>query len=160
MRIKLKLIIIIIILSSGFLFAKNMSVQVKKGEVRSTPGFLGKIIGSLNYGNRVLIVEEKGSWIKIKSSEKAITGWMHNSALSKKKIVLNPGASDVEKAASSNELALAGKGFNQDVENEFKTRNPDINFAPINMMEKITVSTKEIIQFRNEGGLSRKGGQK
>ena len=82
---------------------------------------------------------------------------MHSSALSQKKIVLKPGAADLEQAASSDEITLAGKGFNQQVENDFKTKNPQVDFMWINRMEKITVTQKQIQTFIKEGQLSPKG---
>ena len=64
----------------------------------------------------------------------------------------------VEKAASSDEIALAGKGFNEQVEGEFKKKNPNIDFKQIDRMEKIVVSQNNMQQFLKSGGLSPKGG--
>ena len=137
---------------------KMMSIQVKKGAVRSSPSFLGKIVTQLKYGDRVAVQNAKGSWSFITRPSGKTDGWMHNSALSVKKIVLNPGASDVKQAASSDEITLAGKGFNQQVENEFKSKNPQVDFTAINKMEKMSVSQNQIQAFIKEGQLSPKGG--
>jgi len=137
-----------------------MSVQVKNGQVRSVPSFLGKIIANLSYGATVAVLEQTGSWNKVAIPGKSSEGWMHVSALTAKKIVLNPGETDVEKAASSDEIALAGKGFNRQVEGEFKKKNPDIDFARIDKMEKIVVSQNEMQQFVKLGGLTPEGGSK
>ncbi|MGA8178614.1 MAG: SH3 domain-containing protein [Desulfobacterales bacterium] len=137
---------------------KTMSIQVKKGEIRSTPSFLGVIVARVSYGDRVYVREEKGSWVKVRTAEHNSEGWIHSSALTLKKIVFNAGAADVQTSASSNELALAGKGFNEQVENEFKEQNPKINYAWVNRMEKFVVSEKEIKQFLKEGKLTPEGG--
>ncbi|MBN2467525.1 MAG: SH3 domain-containing protein [Deltaproteobacteria bacterium] len=137
---------------------KVMSVQVKQGCVRSTPSFLGKIVASLAYGDRVDVLEEKDPWAKICVSGKKCEGWMHVSALTNKKIVLKAGAEDVEKAASSDEVALAGKGFNEQVEGEFKKKNPKIDFAWVDKMEKIVVSQNAMQTFLKEGGVNPEGG--
>ena len=134
-----------------------MSVQVKKGAVRSSPSFLGKIVTQLKYGDQVTVQNIKGSWYFIDRLEGRTDGWMHSSALSIKKIVLNPGASDVEQAASSDEITLAGKGFNQQVEKDFKSKNPQVDFKWINKMEKMTVAQNQIQVFIKEGQLSPKG---
>jgi len=136
----------------------TMSVQVKNGQVRSVPSFLGKIIAKLSYGATVNVLEQTGSWNKVALSGNAGEGWMHASALTTKKIVLNPGDADVEKAASSDEIALAGKGFNEQVEGEFKKKNPAIDFVRIDKMEKIVVSQNEMQQFVKLGGLTPEGG--
>ena len=138
---------------------KMMSIQVKNGDVRSSPSFMGKIVDQLKYGDQVAVQNVKGSWYFIDRPEGSTDGWMHSSALSVKKIVLNPGASDAEQAASSDEITLAGKGFNQQVENDFKSKNPQVDFAWINKMEKMTVSQNQIQAFIKEGQLSPKGGE-
>ena len=91
-------------------------------------------------------------------SEGAAEGWIHASALTPKKIVLRAGAEDVEAAASSDELALAGKGFNQQVESEFRAKNPNLDFTWIDEMETYVVSENEMKQFLKEGELSPEGG--
>ncbi len=78
--------------------------------------------------------------------------------LTEKKVVLKPGASDVKKAATNDEIALAGKGFNKQVEGEFKTRNQNIDFIWIDKMEKITVSQSQMQKFLKQGKLYPEGG--
>jgi uncharacterized protein YgiM (DUF1202 family) len=137
---------------------KMMSVQVKKGVVRLTPSFLSRIVTELAYGDRVYVLEEKGSWTGVGVSGSAVKGWIHSSALTPKKIVLKAGSENVQVAASSKELALAGKGFNQQVESEFRAKNSDLDFTWIDRMEKFVVSQKQMKQFLKEGELSPEGG--
>ena len=139
---------------------KLMSVQVKKGTVRSTPSFLSRIIASLNYGDQVVVKAEHNSWSKIDVPGIYTEAWIHSSALSNKKIVLKPGASDVEQAASNDELTLAGRGFNQEVEKEFKSQNPRMDFTWIDRMEMMVVSQNEIQAFVKDGELDPEGGSK
>ena len=136
---------------------KIMSIQVKKGVVRTQPSFLGKIVSQLPYGDQVSVQDAKGAWYLIAKPEKRANGWIHSSALSQKKIVLKPGASDVEQAASSDEITLAGKGFNKQVENDFKSRNPQTDFKWVDKMEKVVISQNQILAFIKEGQLSPKG---
>jgi len=137
---------------------RQMSVQVKNGQVRSTPTFLGKIVGTLSYGDRVNLMEEKKTWFRIAMPGAGISGWMHASSLTRKRIVLTAGAADVREAATSDELALAGKGFNQQVEGEFKTKNRQIDFTWIDQMEQYAVSQSQINRFIQYGGLRPLGG--
>jgi len=158
---KTSLIIFLLIFFNGFpAFAaeqKIMSIQVKKGEIRSTPSFLSNIVARLSYGDRVYVLEERGSWVRVGLQGNSNGGWIHASVLTSKKIVLNPGNAGVQTSASSDELALAGKGFSKQVENEFRGKNPNINYAWIDRMEKFVVSQKQIKQFLKEGELSPKG---
>jgi hypothetical protein len=140
---------------------KEMSVQVKQGHVRATPFFLGTIVATLSYGDRVKVLESKESWIRIVPPAKGSSGWMHLSALSEKKIVLEAGEKDAEVTASGGELALAGKGFSADVEAEFKANNKDFDFSWIDRMQAVKFPPEEIVAFLQEGGLypSQGGGQ-
>jgi len=54
---------------------KEMSVQVKQGQVRATPSNLGKILATLSYGDRVEILEDKDGWIRIVPPGKGPPGW-------------------------------------------------------------------------------------
>ncbi len=161
-KLKTFLVIFLLVCLNGFpVFAaeqKTMSIQVKKGEIRSTPSFLGIIVARLSYGDRVYVREEKGPWVRVGLPGKSNDGWIHTSVLTSKKIVLKSGAANVQTSASSDELALAGKGFSKQVENEFKGKNPNVNYAWIDRMEKFVVSQKRIKQFLKEGELSPEGG--
>lgn len=131
--------------------ARTMSVQVRKAEIRDTPNFLGRVVASLAYGDKVTVAEQNGPWIKISAGD--ATGWVHNSALTTKTITLQAGAS-ANTAASSGEMALAGKGFNADVEKQFKENHRDIDFKWVDRMEKIVISPARIKAFADEAGLS------
>jgi hypothetical protein len=161
-KYKTFLVIFLLICLNGFpAFAagqKMMSIQVKNGEIRSTPSFLGRVVVRLSYGDRVYVREKRGPWVRVGLPESINEGWIHTSVLTPKKIILNPGAADVQTSASSDELALAGKGFNKQVENEFRGKNPNMNYAWIDRMEKFVVSQKQIKQFLMEGDLSPEGG--
>lgn len=132
---------------------KTMSLQIKKGSLRTTPSFLGKVVATVNYGARLVVDKTEGDWSYVFSENGKASGWIHSSALTRKKIKLN--ASDQGKvAASSGELALAGKGFNSDVEAEFKSKNKDVDFSWIDKMEKIKVPYSKMQEFLKAGGIT------
>lgn len=159
---KLPVVTFLLICLAGFAAQaaepKMMSVQVKNGEVRSTPSFLGRIVARLSYGDRVYFRGAKGSWTRVGLPGSSTEGWIHASALTPKKIVLKAGTSDVQTSASSDELALAGKGFNKQVETEFRNKNPNLDFSWIDRMEKFVVSQQQMEQFLKAGDLSPEGG--
>ena len=137
--------------------SKMMSVQVKTTPLRDTPSFVGKAGATLSYGDRVEVMNTQGAWAKV-SAPGGLTGWVHTSALSSKKIVLKSGQVTAQSKASSDELALAGKGFNSDVEGEFKKQHQNIDFNWINKMEKMIVSSGETQSFLKEGSVAPKEG--
>ena len=137
---------------------KRMSVQVKQGAVRTGPSFLAKIIARLDYGDQVTVTGEQNSWSQIAMPGVYKEGWIHSSALSAKQIVLKAGASNVEQAASDDELILAGRGFNREVEQQFRSENPGVDFTWIDRMEAMNVSQDQIQAFIKAGALNPQGG--
>jgi hypothetical protein len=138
---------------------QRMSVQVQDGKLRADPSFLGKILGSVAYGDSVTVIRQQEPWLFVSTRTGQLTGWIHSSALTEKEIVLRAGDANVQKTASQREIALAGKGFNPQVENEYKKRNPNLDYDLIDRMERIIVSDEEIRQFMKEGKLSPEGGK-
>lgn len=138
---------------------QTMSVQVQNGQLRAQPSFLGASVAPLAYGDVVTVLEEQAGWMKVQTAD-GKQGWIHNSALTRKRIVLRADAKDAPTAASADELALAGKGFNSDVEAEFKAQNKDVDYTWVDKMEKIKVDPLEIRKFLSEGKVTpEKGGR-
>ncbi len=136
-----------------------MSVQVREGQLRSAPSFLGSIIGPVSYGERVQTIQKQGDWFEVKSS-KNLQGWIHECALTSKQVVLKPGA-QTQSGASGQEIALAGKGFNEDVEAQYRKNNSRIDYTWVNRMETIRISRDQMISFLDEGKVkSPEGGRK
>ena len=132
--------------------AQVMSVQVRNGQLRATPSFMGSLVGSVAYGARVEILQQQGEWMKVKDAQSHM-GWMHQSALTKQRIAMSAGSGTAQTGASGEELALAGKGFNSDVEAEFKSKNRNIDFTWVDKMEKMKVTPQESSAFLKEGGV-------
>ncbi len=143
---------------AGAALAERMSVQVQDGQVRATPSFLGAVTAKLPYGAAVEAQAEQNGWIPVRT-EAGQQGWMHKASLSKKKIVMTAGGAGAT-GASSDELALAGKGFNSDVEAQFKKQNPSVNFAAVDRMAKIKIAPQEMQQFLTAGSVKPAGGAK
>lgn len=135
--------------------ATSLSVQVEEGQVRSTPSFFGEIVDKVVYGESVEIVKEQGPWRMVNTPRKP-GGWIHQSAVSESKVELAPG-SNVNESASGKEIALAGKGFNADVENAYKAGHQQMSFAWVDNMEKFTVKNADVEQFIKQGGLQGAG---
>ena len=72
--------------------------------------------------------------------------------------MLQAGAEDVERAATTDELALAGKGFNSQVEERYRSDHPELDFTWIDRMETFGASAEEVRRFLDEGRLRPQGG--
>lgn len=131
--------------------AEWMSVQVQTTQLRESPSYLGRVLATVSYTDRIEVLERQRGWAQVRAS--GTLGWVNESALTKKQLRLVSGAADVERSASGEEIALAGKGFNSQVEADFKAKNREVDFTWIDRMETFKVSEQEIGSFMREGGL-------
>lgn len=139
---------------------ERLYVQIRAAPIRSSPAPFASVIGTLAYGEPVTVIETSGAWrnVRTESPTEALSGWIHLSALTPKALSLQAGA-DTSVRASSDEVALAGKGFTAQVENQLKTANPHLPFAAIDKMEKMAIPLDDITVFLEKGGLAGKGGR-
>jgi len=144
--------LLLFFLAVTLLVAKTFIVKIKITHLREEPQFYARSLAVLKNGENVEQLEVKGSWIKVKSSQ-GKTGWIHSSAVKPKQFALLQVADSLKTETSADEVALAGKGFNKQVEGEYKARNPNISFAMVNQMLKIEVSSSEIKAFLKKGRL-------
>jgi uncharacterized protein YgiM (DUF1202 family) len=155
MRIKLLILLTGVLLFSAFLVfpqtSKQMSVTVKETQVRATPSYLGKVLAVLAYGDQVDVLAEQAGWARVRLPN--AEGWVHLSALTNKRIVLQSGSQNVGTGASSGEVALAGKGFNQEVEDKYKQDN-QLDYTWVDRMGGYSVSPEEVLAFLEQGGLN------
>jgi len=137
----------------GALFAQIKSgsqawVAVKKVDLKSSTGFFASKKGSLELGDEVSVLQVKGNSAEVKSvANAAVNGWMAVSNLSTRRIVTSG------TTASATEVALAAKGFNQEVENSYRTKG-ELNYADVDKTEAITVSQEDLYKFVTEGRLN------
>jgi len=134
---------------------KTMIVQVKQAQIRSTPSFLAKIMARPAYGEKVTVLTEKKGWMKVKRNTAVRTeGWMHGSALSPVRVILKSGDQAKSWQSSAQEVALAGKGFNQKIEGEYALDHHNLDYAWVDKMEKISPDIEELEKFVIDGSLS------
>ena len=132
---------------------KQMSVVVKVTQVRSSPSYLGKVLGGIAYGQRVDVLEVQKDWARIDVPSKKLSGWTNLSALTEKRIVLSSGSGNVDQSASSGEVALAGNGFNSQIEAEYR-QDGKLDYSWVDRMGQINETPEAISAFLSAGGLS------
>jgi uncharacterized protein YgiM (DUF1202 family) len=154
-RFKLKRIVILMCLT--VLLVSVAAAQIREGHtayvtakslpVKSGTGFFARTLGTLKYGDPVTVVKINGKWAEIRSAVQ-INGWAAQANLSTKRVTASGGSS-----ASSREVAMAGKGFNEEVENAYKG-NHAVNYGAVDAVESNVVSDDELLAFISEGRLS------
>jgi uncharacterized protein YgiM (DUF1202 family) len=164
MRTRHVVVVSLLLLAAVAVFAADApaerSVIVKETPVRDKPSFTGKILGKLLYTDRVQILEMPAgsSWVKVRFAAKKLEGWVHISSLAKdEKPVVKAGAENVAAGASGSEVALAGKGFNPEVEAEYK-KDKTLNYTAVDAMEAYVVQPAALSAFITQGGLNVEGG--
>ena len=141
------------LMATGAWAAKEMSVQVRDGQLRNRASFLGTVVGTVAYGDRVTVNQTQAGWCEVSLAGK--TGWIHESALTPKKVVLASGTADARvQSVGSEEVALAGKGFSKEVEAEYKKQNPQLDFTWVDWMGQQTVSSERLVAFLKQGDLA------
>ena len=142
------------LVATGAWAAKEMSVQVRDGQLRNRASFLGTVTATVAYGDRVTVNQTQAGWCEVATASGA-SGWIHESALTPKRVVLSSGAEDARtQSVGSEEVALAGKGFSKEVEAEYKKQNKDLDYTWVDWMGKQTVPPEQLVQFLKQGGLA------
>ncbi|HPC19463.1 MAG TPA: SH3 domain-containing protein [Kiritimatiellia bacterium] len=142
-----------VLVATGAWAAREMSVQVREGQLRNRASFLGTVTGTVAYGDRVTVNQTQAGWCEVASAA-GVSGWIHESALTPKRVVMSAAAGDVRSGASGEEIALAGKGFNKEVEAEYKSQNKNLDYTWIDWMGRQIVPEAQIVQFLKQGGLA------
>ncbi|MDR1389127.1 MAG: hypothetical protein LBJ31_04045 [Treponema sp.] len=131
----------------------SMWINVSTANLKSSTGFFSSTVAAVKLGDEVIVQAVKGNSIQVKTQAGRI-GWIAKTSLSTRRIVAGSGTAN----ASAREVALAGKGFSQEVENEYKKDGgKTANYDAVDALEKVTVSDGDLEQFVDEGHLARGG---
>ncbi|MBN1381821.1 MAG: hypothetical protein JXA41_09115 [Deltaproteobacteria bacterium] len=133
--------------------AKDMTVQVNETQLRAMPAYYGAVVSTVNYADRLRVIEQKGSWVKAVSLRTNAQGWVHISALTSKRLAPKAGAGSAPTSVSTGELSAAEKGFTEQIERDYRRKNRSIDFTWVDRMEQITVTPQQSMSFLSEGGL-------
>ena len=127
----------------------TMYVAVRSVALKSSTGFFASTRGTLNYGDRVTVVSVSGRFVQVRSATNtSLTGWTPSANLTPRQVVAG-----TTSTATASEVALAGKGFNQEVEDSYRSRE-NLNYADVDRMEAIAVNETVLLRFLEEGRLS------
>jgi uncharacterized protein YgiM (DUF1202 family) len=147
-------ILCLILFVTGFASAQvkaggTLYVSVKTLTLKSGTGISAAGRGTLNYGDKVTVIKIDGKFAEIKSAvTPSLTGWTATANLSAKQVV-----SSNANATSAKEVALAGKGFNQEVENAYKSKGK-VNYADVDKVETQSVKDADLRKFLEDGRLA------
>lgn len=139
--------------SAAVACASTITVLVQETALRKRAQSYAPSVGTARLGQKF---ESSG----IESGfHKTSAGYIHASAVTERKVKLGS-ADSVGGSASADEVTLAGKGFNAQVEKSYGQKNGSVNFSAVNAMERRAVSESDLFAFLREGGLMGEGASK
>lgn len=132
--------------------ADTARVIIKESAIRAECRFFSPVRMKVKYNDTLEIISQKGDWFTVKF--KNTQGCIHRSSIEEKTFKLSGLLGSRSQSASSDEVSLAGKGFNPQVENSYKKKHPDLDFRTIDRIGEYTASEGEIQNFIVSGGLN------
>lgn len=146
------LIAVALALTAAAAYASTITVLVQQTALRKRPQSYSPSVGTAKLGQKFESAGLEAGFHKTSG------GYIHSSAVTERKVRLGS-ADSVGGSASSEEVTLAGKGFNAQVEKSYGQKNAAANFAAVDAMERRSVSEAELFAFLRAGGLL-EGGSK
>ncbi len=140
-------IVVLVALAAEILIVKVQTTQLRKG-----PQFFSQTLTSLKAGDRLEKVSESAGWIQVKTAS-GVVGWIHSSAVESTKFNLLAMDKSMKTQATASEVALAGKGFNKQVEASYRAKHTEVNFALVDHMLGLKISLAQIADFLKKGKL-------
>lgn len=146
------IILFLFLISPTLVYAQTLTVITKQNAIRESCRFFSPIKKTVVYNDVLEVTSQQGEWYLV--NFKGVQGCIHKSAVEKKSVSLTNLGSSGGQSASGDEVALAGKGFNPQVEASYKTQNPNLNFQAVNRIENYNVSENELMNFIESGKLN------
>src|SRR6056297_3329316 len=109
------------------------TVKVRSQHLFPRPVFYAEPLAELSFGEVLTLGESSDDWFRATRSN-GITGWIHSTALTG----AVAGEGDIGSGSgevSSDEVMLAGRGFNSQVEEAYSSDNPELDFSKVDAME-------------------------
>ncbi len=82
-----------------------------------------------------------------------LSGWIHQSAVEVPRYALAAAAGGTRTQATASEAALAGKGFNKRVEENFRTGHAEADYASVDRMLQNKMLWSQLKEFLDQGKL-------
>ena len=127
-----------------------MTVQVGKAQVWQASSVVSPVLASLAYKATVVVLGSSEGWAKVQVPGSTKVGYMFMSALTQRPVSSSAAEAAVPGITAS-EIALAGKGFNDSVEESFR-KSSHIDYAFVDAMEAYSFPADEAAGFLSGAG--------
>jgi hypothetical protein len=154
MKTELSFIVFLFIIttSSVSLGVETTMVITKENAIRESCRFFSPVKATVRYGDALEVISQEGDWFRV--NFRGVQGCIHKSAIEKRSFSLSNLVGSNKQSTSGQEVALAGKGFNPQVESAYRSQNPKLNFEEVNAIENYRVPESKLREFIKTGRLN------
>jgi hypothetical protein len=134
----------------------QLTVTRKATKLRAAKRTFAPPVADLKEGDKLVAEGKDGAWFQAKLGTKS--GWLHETDVSTNPDVRLSGQG-VRETYSTTETSAARKGFNPQVEKQYRADNPSLDraFRTIDALEARELPEAELRAFLADGGLLREG---
>jgi hypothetical protein len=132
--------------------AETVKVITKENAIRSSCRFFAPVVTKVQYNDKLEVLSQEGDWLRVRFN--GMEGCIHKSAVEQKKVTLSGLKLGEGSSATEDEVSLAGKGFNPEVEEAYQNENPEISFEAVDRIESYSLSEEEQVAFIEKGELN------
>ena len=158
MKAKTLIILAGLCLVASVALAATVKVITQEAVIRKDKRFFAPALVRAPFGAALQELGKEGDWFRV--SYQGQEGWIHKSAIQEQKFQLSSLAGGQADEASRDEVALAGKGFNPEVEKAFRDKNPKMRYDLVNQVQSYKVDDQRLLAFLQAGRLQEPGGAK
>jgi predicted Zn-dependent protease len=123
----------------------TLYVAVKSAELKNGSNSFANTVATADMGDALTVIRSSGNWVEVRTADNK-TGWTQMAGLRARRVTGSGGT------ATTDQVALAGKGLNASVETEYR-RSSASGFAAVDAMEKPPIPGAELQGFITEGRL-------
>jgi hypothetical protein len=134
----------------------TLTVTRKTTKLRAQKRSFAPAVADLVEGDKLEFQKKEGAWLSAKFG--SIAGWLHETDVTTRSDVRLSGQG-VRENYSTSETAAAKKGFNPQVEQQYRQNNPDLEraFALVDRLQSRTLSDDDLRAFLVAGRLLQEG---
>jgi len=136
---------------------ETVTVIVKKAAIRRDRQFYAPALAVGSLGESFTVQAREQGWVKV--GTKTGAGWVHESAVTAKKVAVST-AGAAGGTVDDRDIANASKGFNPQVEDQYRKKNPTANYAAVDRMEQLGTSDAAVESFVRDGKVQPRGAGK
>ncbi len=141
---------LLLLAMTALVSAETVVIATRENTLREDCRFLAPAKAKLQVGDQLDVVAREGDWLRVTFRNTA--GCIHKNAIRDKSAALTD-ASGTGYRATGDEVALAGKGFNPEVERSYRGKHPELDYNAVENIEAYRISDERLREFITTGGL-------